>query len=485
VKSYDECDGLDLAALVASRQASPRELLDEALWRARAVQASLNPLSQLFPERAWAAIDRGLPDGPFRGVPFLLKDVASLAGTPSWAGSRLAARLPPSPASSVLVERYERAGLVIFGKTTTPELGIAASTETTLTGITCNPWDPSRTTGGSSGGSAAAVAARVVPVAHGSDGGGSIRIPASCCGLFGLKPTRARTPGGSGSSEGWGGLTIDHVLSRSVRDSAAILDATHGSAPGDPYCAPPVGRPFLEEVGRPPGTLRVAMQRQPFSRVGVSPECAAALDDAARLLERLGHRVEEAEPKVDWPELALAHWVLVAANMRLSVLTLNGGVEPALGEIDSVVAEAVDFARTLPGDLYPRAQRAIRVHGQRMAEFHERFDVLMSPTTAQPAVPLGMLHTNNPDLAAYRECMLRFSPFTSFANHSGQPSMSVPLFWTAAGLPVGVMVSAAFGNEALLFRLAGQLERAQPWANRRPPVAAAAPEIGTAGAALA
>jgi amidase len=470
MKSYEECDGLELAALVGSRQASPQELLDEALRRAREVQETLNPLSQLFPERAAGVIAHGLPNGPFRGVPFLLKDAAALAGTPSWAGSRLAARLPPSHTSSVLVERYERAGLVIFGKTTTPELGIAASTETTLTGTTRNPWDLSRTTGGSSGGSAAAVAARVVPFAHGSDGGGSIRIPASCCGLFGLKPTRARTPGGSGSSEGWGGLTIDHVLSRSVRDSAAILDATHGSVPGDPYCAPPVERPYLEEVERSPGALRIALQRRPFSRVAVFPECAAALEKAATLVESLGHRIEESEPQIDWPELALAHWVLVASNMRLSVLTLHGGSEPAAGEIDAVVAEAVAYARTLPGDLYPRAQRTIRVHGQRMAAFHDRFDVLMSPTTAQPAVPLGTLHTNNPDLAAYRQCMLGFSPFTSFANHSGQPSMSVPLYWTAAGLPVGVMMSAAFGNEALLFRLAGQLERAQPWASRRPPV---------------
>jgi amidase len=470
MKSYDECDGLDLAALVSSGRASPRELLAEAVSRARIAQHNLNPISQLFPERAEAAISAGLSDGPFRGVPFLLKDTVELVGTPTWLGSRLAARLPRSAISSTLVDRYERAGLVIFGKTTTPELGIAASTETSLTGTTRNPWDPSRTPGGSSGGSAVAVATRVVPIAHASDGGGSIRIPASCCGLFGLKPTRARTPSGPTAGEGWGSLAVDHVLTRSVRDSAAILDATHGPAAGDPYFAPPVARAFVEAVGQPPGKLRVALQRRPFSRVAVYPDCTAALERAAKLMEELGHSVDDAEPQIDLPELALAHWVLVAANLRLSVLLLNGGTEPARGEVDTVVQEAIDYARTLPGEAYPRARGAIHRHGRRMAAFHETYDVLMSPTTAQPAVLLGTLHTDTPDLDAYRKAMLGFSPFTSFANHSGQPSMSVPLHWTAAGLPVGVMISAGFGNEDLLFRLAGQLEKAQPWSARRPPL---------------
>jgi Asp-tRNA(Asn)/Glu-tRNA(Gln) amidotransferase A subunit family amidase len=468
MKSYDDCDGLDLAALVTSNRASPRELLYEAVSRARAAQEALNPLSQLFPERAEDGISKALPNGPFRGVPFLLKDMATLAGTPTWSGSRLATRLPPATVSSALVERYQRAGLVIFGKTTTPELGIAPSTETSLTGTTPNPWDLSRTSGGSSGGSAAAVAARIVPMAHASDGGGSIRIPASCCGLFGMKPTRARTPAGAIGSEGWGGLTVDHVVTRSVRDSAAMLDATQGAVPGDPYWAPPIARPFLDEIGQPPGKLRVALQRRPFSRVAVFPDCSAALESAAALMEELGHQIDEAEPVVDWPELAWAHWILVATNVRLSVLTLNGGLEPAPGEVDSVIEEAVVFARSLPGEFFPKAQRIVHSHGQRMAAFHEKYDVLMSPTTAQPAVPTGTLHTNTRDLAAYRTCMLGFSPFTSFANHSGQPSMTVPLYWTDAGLPVGVMMSAAFGNEALLFRLASQLEQARPWASRRP-----------------
>jgi len=469
MKAYDDCDALDLARLVAAGHASPAELLHEALARARSVEANLNPFSEVFGARAEEAIRRGLPAGPFRGVPFLLKDVVAVAGTLTLAGSRLATRLPPATADATIVERYKAAGLVIFGKTATPELGIAASTETSLTGTTRNPWNPARTPGGSSGGSAAAVAARVVPAAHGSDGGGSIRTPASCCGLFGLKPTRARTPFGPVAGEGWGSLASHHVLSRTVRDSAAMLDATHGPAPGDPYCAPPFGGRYLDEVGQPPGELCIAIQHRPFSGVAVDSECTRAVEETAHLLSRLGHAVVEAVPTNDWPQLAEAHWILVACSVRHAVLAMTGAREPAPGEVDSVVQEAVDFARGLPGDAYPRALAAIHRHGRQMAVFHERFDVLITPTNARPAPELGPQHTDNPDLDVYRAALRSFSAFTSPANHSGQPSMSVPLHWTADGIPVGVQFTAAFGCEDLLFRLAGQLERACPWAQRKPP----------------
>lgn len=468
MNSYDACDGLGLAALVAAAKASPEELLDEALARAKVSQGMFNNLSQLFPEKARAAIATGLPHGTFRGVPFLLKDIVDMAGTPTWNGSRLVRDAAPAEQDSTLVARFRRTGIVIFGKTTTPELGISASTETSLTGTTRNPWDPTRTPGGSSGGSAVAVAARVVPMAHGSDGGGSIRIPASCCGLFGLKPTRARNPSGPLVGESWGSLAVNHVLTRSVRDSAAMLDCTHGSAPGDPYCAPPIDGPFLAEVGVTPGRLRVALQLAPFSGVPVHPECRAAAESAAKLLEELGHQVEMALPVVDWPELDHSLRVLVATNVRLSVLYLNGGSEPKPGAIDTVVQEAVDLARSLPAEAYVKAQHVIHWHGRRMAAFHETYDVLLSPTLAQPPVLLGPQHTNNPDLEAYCKAMSTFSPFTSVFNMSGQPSMSVPLHWTPEGLPVGVMMSAAFGAESLLFRLAGQLETARPWSGRRP-----------------
>jgi len=470
MKNYEDCDALDLAALVASGRASARELLQEAVGRARSWQAALNPISQWCIEQAEESIAHGLPKGPFSGVPFLVKDVVALAGVATWSGSRLAARLPAGNIESTIVERYRKAGLVIFAKTTTPELGIAASTETSLTGTTRNPWNLERTPGGSSGGSAAAVAARVVPMAHGSDGGGSIRTPASCCGLFGLKPTRARTPSGPFIGEGWGSLSVHHVLSRSVRDSAALLDATHGPAPGDPYCAPPFAGRFLDEVGKPAGRLRVALQFRPFTGVPVDPECRAAVEAAGVLLQRLGHAVEEAMPDASGSELASAHWILVASNIRQTVLALTGGREPDLGEVDSVVQEAVDYARTLPGEAYPHALASIHRHGRRMAAFHERYDVLVSPTNARRAPLLGPQHTNTPDLASYREAIRSFSVFTSHANHSGQPAASIPLYWTADGLPVGVQFCAAFGEEGLLFRLAGQLEQAAPWAKRKPPV---------------
>ena len=480
--SYDACDGLALARLVASAKASPEELLQEALTRAKASQGALNYISQIFPEQARAAIALGLPHGAFHGVPFLIKDIVDMAGTPTWSGSRLSRHSPAAACDSTLVARFRRSGVAIFGKTTTPELGIAASTETSLTGTTRNPWDTNRSSGGSSGGSAVAVAARVVPIAHGSDGGGSLRIPASACGLFGLKPTRARTPSGPFVGESWGSLGVSHVLTRSVRDSAAMLDCIHGAAPGDPYCAPPVDGPFLKEVSVPPGHLRIALQLTPFSGGPVHAECRAAAEGAAKLLEELGHHVEAALPQINWPELVHSLRVLVATNVRLSVLYLNGGYEPPRGAVDTVVQEAVDFAQTLSAEAYVKAQRAIHWHSRHMAAFHESYDVLLSPTLAQPPVLLGPQHTNNPDLNAYREAILKFSPFTSIFNMSGQPSMSVPLHWTLDGLPIGVMFSAAFGAEGLLFRLAGQLENARPWAARRPDHARAAEKLAVASA---
>jgi amidase len=469
MRDFEEYDGLGLAGLVSRKEVSPEELLDAAVDRAHRIQPRLNCLSQCFPERARTAIAGGLPDGPFRGVPFLLKDVSvTLAGTPTLSGSRLCRDAPPAQQSSTLVERFECSGAVIFGKTTTPEFGIAASTETSLTGITRNPWNPERTPGGSSGGASAAVAAGIVPLAHGSDGGGSIRIPASACGLFGLKPTRARTPSGPTQGEGWGSLAVHHVLTRSVRDSAAMLDCIHGPAAGDPYFAPPVSRPFLEEVGADPGRLSVALQLEPFSGVPVDPECRNAALAAARLLEGLGHRVEEAKPDVAWEDLAWALHVLVASNVRLTVMILANGIEPGPDLIDNVNLSAMEFAQKLKAEDYAKAIRIIHAYGRRMAAFHERYEVIVSPTLAKPPVPLGPQHTDNPDMRDYTQAITTFAPFTGPFNMSGTPSMSVPLHWTADGLPVGVMISAAFGCEGLLFRLAAQLEAAQPWSWRRP-----------------
>ena len=468
---YRTFDGLGLAALVGRRQVSARELLETAIARAEAVNPAINALSQKLYDGALAAVGQ-VEGGPFAGVPFLLKDAgATLAGTPTTQGSRLFAEARADQ-DSTLVERYKRAGVAIFGKTTTPEMSLAASTESSVVGATRNPWDLSRSAGGSSGGAGAVVAAGIVPLAHGSDGGGSIRIPASCCGLFGLKPTRARTPSGPHAGEGWGSLSVSHVLSRSVRDSAAMLDATAGPAPGDPYWAPPPERPYLEEMGRDPGRLRVALQLRPPSGVAVAPECRAAAEDAAALFASLGHAVEPATLPGDWEELGHALWVLVASNVSLSLQQRGEALGRTVTEtdVDPVTWNAVVFSRTLRVEDYPAALASIHRQGRRMAVFMERFDVILSPTLGQVPVPLGTQRTDNPDIEAYGRALAQFSPFTQMFNVTGQPSMSVPLSWTGGGLPVGVMVSAGFGQEGLLFRLAAQLEQARPWFDRVPEV---------------
>ncbi|SLN63409.1 amidase [Oceanibacterium hippocampi] len=471
IDEYDDHDALGLAALVASGKVTPGELLETAITRAETVEPAINAISYRHDDLAREAVAAGLPDGPFRGVPFLLKNVGvQLAGTVTSGGSALFSDAVADHDSDV-VQRYKAAGLVIFGKTNTPEQGLAASTETVLHGDTRNPWDLTRTAGGSSGGAAAAVAAGIVPAAQGSDGGGSIRIPASCCGLFGLKPTRGRVSLGPDAGESWGGLGVVHALTRSVRDSAALLDAVAGRIPGDPYSAQPPARPYRKEVGADPGKLKVALQLAPLSGTPVDPECVTAAREAAQLLESLGHHVEEAMPPGDGEEVGGAVWTLVAANV-LSALRRRAthlGRELAESDVEPVTWNAVVHARTLTADAYADALSVIHAQGRRMAAFHRDNDILVSPTLAEPPAPLGPQRMRNPDIEEYSAALLRFSPFTSLFNVSGQPSMSVPLHWSADGLPVGVMMSATMENEGLLFRLAAQLETAKPWFHRRPP----------------
>jgi Asp-tRNA(Asn)/Glu-tRNA(Gln) amidotransferase A subunit family amidase len=404
-------------------------------------------------------------------VPFLLKDVSvRLAGTVTSNGSRLFADAVAEQ-DSTAVARYKQAGLLIFGKTNTPEMGLAASTESALFGPAHNPWRRGLTAGGSSGGAAAAVAAGIVPAAQGSDGGGSIRIPASCCGLFGLKPTRARVPLGPLVGESWGSLGVLHVLTRSVRDSAALLDATQGAAPGDPYAAPAVHQPYLQAMQHNPGRLRIALQRTPLAGTAVDAECRAAVDGAAALLESLGHHVELAQPPGTADELGNALWTLVATGVAASLQRRARQLGRALREddVEAVTWRAVLHARTLSATVHADALLALHTQGRRMAAFHERFDVLLSPTLGQVPVPLGPQRMANTDEAEYNTAVQRFSPFTGLFNTSGQPSMSLPLHWTIDGLPVGVMCSAAFGREDRLFQLARQLEEARPWFQRTPP----------------
>src|SRR6266545_165970 len=345
-EEFESFDGLGLAGLVRRGDVSPAELLDAAVSRVEARNPELNAVVTRLYDQARAAIAAGLANGPFTGVPYLLKDLgAHYAGTVTSFGSALFKDFVLDHDSEITA-RLRRAGLVIFGKTNTPEMGLAASAEPRLFGTTRNPWKLGHSAGGSSGGSAAAVAAGMVPMAHATDGGGSIRIPASCCGLFGLKPTRARTPMGPDAGEGWGGASVGHAVTRTVRDSAALLDATSGPDVGDPYSAPPPTRPFLDEVGRDPGRLRIALTTRPWNGQDVDPECAEAARAAARLCERLGHRVEEARPDVDAGALGAASRIVVSANIRATLEARAAALGRELGPAD---VERITWARAAEG----------------------------------------------------------------------------------------------------------------------------------------
>lgn len=467
-------DALGLAALVRQRKVSPAELLDAAIARAEALNPQFNFMAQKHYDFARAELARGLPKGPFTGVPWLLKDLNTyIAGELTEGGSRFYKGYRAT-VTSELVTRIQRAGFVVFGKTTSPELGLTGTTEGKLTGATRNPWDPSRIAGGSSGGAAAAVAAGVLPAAHATDGGGSIRIPASCCGLFGLKPSRGRVPMGPLRTEGWGGLSTHHAVSRSVRDSAAILDATHGVEPGSRYGAPAPAEGFLAQVGKHPGKLRVALMLDSPSGSPVDPECRAAAEAAARLCESLGHHVEMAQPKWDVGAVGLAAFQVMAAAIAADLIDRGKatGIVPGPEVLEPITLAFMGFGQTVTGMDYARANNTLQTLAVAVGQFMERFDVILAPTLAAPPLALGRISlTPDCDFQQWGQRVSVFSPFAQMANLTGQPSMSVPLGQSQAGLPIGVMFTGRYGDEALLYRLAGQLERAAPWAERRPVLA--------------
>jgi Asp-tRNA(Asn)/Glu-tRNA(Gln) amidotransferase A subunit family amidase len=363
---------------------------------------------------------------------------------------------------------------VIFGKTASPEFGLTTSTESVLFGQTRNPWKPTHMAGGSSGGAAAAVAAGIVPAAHASDGGGSIRIPASCCGLFGLKPTRARIPAGPDAGEGWSGMSANHVVSRSVRDSAALLDATHGPAAGDPYFAPAPERAFLDEVGADPGRLRIAVQTEAFNGCPTHADCVAAVRDAAELLASLGHHVEEAVFTPDREALGRATQVIIAANVRATALDRAAALGRELrdDDIEPVTRGMALLVKDLEAAEYPRAVRTIHTAGRQVAAFFEGYDALLTPTLACPPMELGRLALTNSDLPAFLGAITQTVGFTQLFNATGNPAASLPLSWNGDGLPIGVQLAGRFGDEATLLRLSAQLEQARPWFGRRPGLAA-------------
>ncbi len=491
---YADYDALGLAALVRDGHVHPSELLEACLERAERLGPSLNAIVRRFDERARRAAAGPLPAGPFRGVPFLVKDLlADIQGLPTSRGSRFFAD-DVADRDSELVRRWRAAGVVFAGKTNTPEFGLHPTTEPAHFGPARNPWDTERITGGSSGGSAAAVAAGIVPIASGGDGGGSIRIPASCCGLFGLKPSRGRTPTGPTAGEHWRGLAVEHVLSRSVRDSAAMLDATHGADPGALHHAPPPARPFLDEVGANPGRLRIALSVEPLLGEHLDPECRAAVEDTAALLAELGHEVVHARPHLEAGPFSEAFLTVLCAEVRSAIETgaRRLGKRPRPRDFEPATWVMGLLGRSLPASALSRALDHLHTSARGVSRLFEDYDLLLTPTLAAPPPRLGELLPQGAEarflqiagklragrlldllgaLPKTAEKVFAFTPYTPIFNVTGQPAMSVPLHWSAAGTPIGSHVVGRFGDEATLLRLAAQLEAARPWADRRPPIA--------------
>ena len=471
---FTSLDATGLAGLVRRKQVKPIELVEAAIERIERLNPTLNAVVTPMYEQAREAAASKLPDGPFTGVPFLLKDLgAPFAGVRMTMGSAFLRNFAPDH-DSELVARLKRSGLIIVGKTNTPELGILPTTEPRLFGPSHNPWDIHRTPGGSSGGSAAAVAARLVPMAHGNDGGGSIRIPASCCGIFGLKPTRARNPFGPDFGDIFSGLAIDHAVTLSVRDSAALLDATAGPDVGDPYWAPPPARPFVQEVGADPGKLRIAFTVTAPTNVKVHGDCISAVQDAASLCADLGHEVVETAPQVNGELVTQSFMTLWSAGCAWTIdgLRLATRQTPSRDKFEPLTWALYEMGCNQSASSYLFSLTSLQRVARDIARFFLKYDVVLTPTLGEPPVTLGSFDSPPEDPLRGLRRAETFVPFTPICNATGQPAMSVPLYWNAQGLPVGVHFIGRFGDEAALFRLAAQLESARPWASRRPAVSA-------------
>ncbi len=469
---YANYDGLGLAELVRKSEVSPAELVEAAIERIEKHAGTLNAVVHKAYDQAKKQAAVELPDGPFRGVPFLIKDLGCpVAGMPRTSGSRFLADEVPER-DGELTRRYRAAGVVILGKTNTPEFGITGTTESALLGACRNPWNPDHIAGGSSGGAAAATAAGMVPLAHASDGLGSIRIPAACCGLFGLKTARDRNPNGPDDAGRAIGFSVDHVVTRSVRDSAAMLDATGHPEPASPYAPPPKARPYLEELGAPPGRLRIAVSCETPSGRPVHPENRRALEETALLLAELGHDVDERGLGIDYRALYRAQGAVSTANAaaNLAELVERVGREPSEAELEPLTWAGIRKGRSLTGEQVMRAWRALRRINREILALFEEYDVFVTPVLGTPPPPIGHI---DPVKLAPRELSRRQAlafPFTPPSNFTGQPAMSVPLCWSEEGLPLGMHFVAGYADEATLFRLAAQLERARPWIQRKPPV---------------
>jgi amidase len=477
---HDEFADLDATAqaeLIRKKKALPLELIDAAIARIESLNPRLNAvIIPLFEKARTQARNGSIPDGPFKGVPFLLKDLmCASAGDPIYMGMRLLRDAHfVAPQDTYLAAKFKAAGFICLGRTNTPELGMNATTEPEAFGPTRNPWDLARSTGGSSGGSAAAVAARMVALAHANDAAGSIRMPASECGLVGLKPSRGRVSLGPDVGDG-AGLLIEGVVSRSVRDTAGVLDAIAGNMPGDPHVPPPQRRPFTLEVGVEPGQLRIGvMKRAPLGGAPLHADCVAAVDSTARLLQSLGHAIDESHPAaLDEPEFSARFLELLACLVAGALNQFGAMVGRKLTQQD---VEFWTWSLASPGFTVPAPQflasvQSLQLWSRRVAGWwSDGFDLLLTPTIAEPPVPLGTLVAPRESPSRGLTRMLDLMQFTPPYNVTGQPAISLPLYWNDAGLPIGTQLVAAFGREDLLLQVAAQLEQARPWKDRRPPV---------------
>jgi amidase len=466
--TYSSYDGIGLAGLVAKKKVKASELLAEAISRAEALNPKLNAVIFKDYERARAIAKGKLAKGPFAGVPFLLKDIGAFAqGLPS----RQASRFIPNvahPRDSFLAAKFKAAGLILFGVTNVPEFGLVASTESKMYGPARNPWNLAHSTGGSSGGSAAAVAAGIVPIAHANDGGGSIRIPAGACGLVGLKPTRGRLSHGPEFADALDGLANDLVLTRTVRDTAAALDAVRGNMPGDPYAEPPGPDSYLEAIKRKPKQLRIAVSLKKLDGSALHADCVAAVKQAAKACEKLGHIVEEAMPTLD-----------PVALMSAFTAFWGGGLAAGIDSIAKLTRqtpsremfEGLTWSMYLSGQQvtasdYLQGKALVNGAAREMARFHQTYDVWITPTLGRPPERNGVFDFDNTDLSKSFAPQIDYVPFTAMQNITGQPAMNIPLYWNKDNLPIGTQFVAPFGDELTLLKLAAQLEKANPWIGR-------------------
>lgn len=467
-------DGIELAKLVRRGDVTALELLEATIERIERLNPVLNAVITNMYDEAKFSLSHPLPDSPLAGVPFLLKDfLAEYANVRFTEGSKFLQNYVPDE-DSELVRRYKAAGLVFVGKTNTPEFAVGPTTEPRLFGPTRNPWNTDLTPGGSSGGAAASVAARIVPIAHGNDAGGSIRLPAACCGVFGLKPTRGRNPLGPHYGDVFSGLVSEHVLTMSVRDSAAVLDATSAPDVGDPYIAPTPSRTFLEETSLEPKPLKIAFSEKTLLGTELHLDCRNALKDAANLCSNLGHQVEEANLTVDGYALWEAFTTVLAAGFAWSISDWSRklGHCPTSEDFEPFVWAYTERGRQLSASDYLLAVQDLQRFTREIAKLFQEYDVWLTPTLGEPPLPLGTFSYSGGDPFEVRRRMTRFSPFAFLSNVTGQPAMSVPLFWNDNNLPLGSHFMGKFGDEATLFRLASQLETARPWMPRKPPVSA-------------